>query len=209
MRRLTATATIAAMTIVASIAAEFAPHWVDAPMRAGFIPARLSGVGTDYAAVPLWLTPLSSTLVHAGLLHLVSNLLILVFTGLQCERALGRRGVFILYLLGAYAAALAQWVPDPMSVTPMVGASGAASALFGAYSLLYGRSRAGRIGPLPARWVTALWLGAAWVGINLLAGYALQLEGIAIAAAAHIGGFAAGLLLAVPLLRWRRSSRQS
>jgi membrane associated rhomboid family serine protease len=204
MPRLTATATIAVTTILVSTAVQFAPDWVDAPMRAGFIPARLSGTDTDFAAVPVWLTPLTSTLVHAGFLHLVSNLLVFVFTGWQCERALGWRGVVMLYLVGACAAAAAQWLPDPMSVTPMVGASGAVSALFGAYSLLFGRSRAVALGPAPARLVNALWLGAAWVGINLLMAYAFRLEGIAIATAAHVGGFAAGLALALPLLRWRR-----
>jgi membrane associated rhomboid family serine protease len=204
MPRLTATATIAVTTILVSIAVQFAPDWVEAPMRAGFIPARLSGTETDYAAVPMWLTPLTSTLVHAGFLHLVSNLLILVFTGWQCERALGWRGVLVPYVLGAYVAALAQWVPDPMSVTPMVGASGAVSALFGAYSLLFGRVRAPALGPLPAWQVNAFWLAASWCWINLLTVYAFRLEGVAVAAAAHIGGFITGLALARPLLRWRR-----
>jgi membrane associated rhomboid family serine protease len=204
MPRLTATAVIAVTTIIVSLAVQFAPEWLDAPMRAGFIPARASGVATDYAAVPLLLTPLSSALVHAGVLHLVSNLLILVFTGSQCERVIGPWRVAILYGVGAYAAAFAQWLPEPMSITPMIGASGAASALFGAYSLIFGRSRALPIGPVPARLVNLLWLGAAWIGINLLMAYAFQLEGIAIAAAAHVGGFIAGLALVRPLLRWRR-----
>lgn len=204
MTRLTATSMIVAATVVISVAAQFAPDWVDAPMRAGFIPARASGVATDYAAVPTLLTPLSSAFVHAGLLHLASNWLILGFTGRETERAIGPRGLAILYLVGAYAAAFAQWLPDPQSVTPMVGASGAVSALFGAYAMLYGRSRAVAIGPIPARAVNALWLAAAWIAVNLLGAFALSLEGVALAAAAHIGGFLAGLALAVPLLRWRR-----
>ena len=204
MPRLTATAVIAVTTILVSLAVQFAPEWLDAPMRAGFIPARASGVATDYAAVPVLLTPLSSTFVHAGVLHLVSNLLILVFTGSQCERVIGAWRVAILYVVGAYAAAFAQWLPEPMAITPMIGASGAVSALFGAYSLIFGRSRAPAIGPLSARLVNVLWLGAAWIGINLLTAYAFRLEGIAIAAAAHVGGFIAGLTLAWPLLRWRR-----
>jgi membrane associated rhomboid family serine protease len=195
---------IVAATVAISVAAEFAPEWVAAPMRAGFIPARASGVETDYAAIPTLLTPLSSAFVHAGPLHLISNLLILGFTGRETERAIGRRGLVILYVLGAYAAAFAQWLPDPMSVTPMVGASGAASAVFGAYALLYGRSRAMAIGPVPALAVTALWLAAAWIGVNLLGAFALSLAGVALAAAAHVGGFIAGLALAWPLLRWRR-----
>jgi membrane associated rhomboid family serine protease len=204
MPRLTATVTIAVTTILVSTAVQFAPDQVEAPMRAGFIPARLSGTGTDFAAVPVWLTPLTSTLIHAGFLHLASNLLILVFTGRQCERALGWRGVLILYLLGAYVAALAQWVPDPMSITPMVGASGAVSALFGAYSLLFGRIRAPALGPVPAWQVNAFWLAASWCWINLLTVCAFRLEGIAVAAAAHIGGFVTGLVVARPLLRRRR-----
>jgi membrane associated rhomboid family serine protease len=204
MRWPTATSMIVAATVVISVAAEFAPEWVAAPMRAGFIPARLSGVETDYAAIPAFLTPLSSAFVHAGMLHLFSNLLILGFTGRETERAIGRRGLMLLYVVGAYAAAFAQWLPDPMSVTPMVGASGAASAVVGAYALLYGRSRAIAIGPVPAIVVTALWLAAAWIGVNLLGAFALKLAGIALAAAAHIGGFIAGLALAWPLLKWRR-----
>lgn len=204
MSRLTATETIAVTTILVSVAAQFAPEWVEAPMRAGFIPARVSGVETDYAAVPMLLTPLSSAFVHAGFLHLISNLVVLVFTGWHCERAIGWWRLALLYVLGAYAAAFAQWLPAPMSITPMVGASGAVSALFGAYSLLFGRSRAIAIGPLPAWRVNALWLAAAWAGINLLMAYAFRLEGIAVAAAAHIGGFLAGLALARPLLRSRQ-----
>jgi membrane associated rhomboid family serine protease len=204
MGRPTATSIIVAATVVVSVAAEFAPEWVAAPMRAGFIPARASGVETDFAAVPALLTPLSSAFVHAGLLHLFSNLLILGFTGRETERAIGPCGLVILYVLGAYVAAFAQWLPDPMSVTPMVGASGAASAVFGAYALLYGRVRAVAVGPVPAWVVNALWLAAAWTAVNLLGAFALALEGIALAAAAHIGGFVAGLALAVPLLRWRR-----
>ena len=42
----------------------------------GFIPARLTGTLLLQPAVPAVLTPLSATLVHAGLLHLVFNLLI-------------------------------------------------------------------------------------------------------------------------------------
>ncbi|AQR73214.1 rhomboid family intramembrane serine protease [Sphingomonas sp. LM7] len=203
MSRLTATGAIALATVTVSVVVMLAPETIDVPMRAGFIPARLSGVETDYAAIPTWLTPLSSAFVHAGVLHLFSNLLILLFTGWQCERAVGARGIAILYLVGAYAAAFAQWLPEPMAITPMVGASGAASAVFGAYSLLFARSRAIALGPIPALAIQALWLAAAWAGVNLLAAYALRLEGIAIAAAAHIGGFVAGLVLARPLLKWR------
>ena len=85
----------------------------------------------------------------------------------------------------------------------MVGASGAASAVVGAYSLLYGRSKTKAIGPIPAQVVHILWLAIAWTLVNLLMATAFLRGGVAIAAAAHIGGFFAGLALAGPLLRWR------
>jgi membrane associated rhomboid family serine protease len=85
----------------------------------------------------------------------------------------------------------------------MIGASGAASAVVGAYSLLFGRSRAQAIGPIPAQMVHVLWLAVAWTVINLLTAFAFLGAGVAVAAAAHIGGFIAGLALARPLLMWK------
>ncbi|HVJ02835.1 MAG TPA: rhomboid family intramembrane serine protease [Sphingomonas sp.] len=202
MRRLTATAAIVLVTAAVSLVVTFHFGLYEASMRAGFIPARASGVPTDFAAVPAWLTPLTCTLLHAGVLHLAMNMVMLGFTGQQAERAVGPVGILILYVVGAYAAALAQWLPDPRSVTPMVGASGAASAVVGAYSLLFGRSRAKAIGPIPAQAVHVLWLAAAWIVINLLVAFAFLGAGLSVAAWAHIGGFIAGLLLAKPLLRW-------
>ena len=46
---------------------------------------------------------------------------------------LGQSGLIVLYVIGAYAAALGQWLVDPASVIPMVGASGAVSAVIGAF----------------------------------------------------------------------------
>ena len=43
-----------------------------------------------WPAVPAWLTPLTATLVHSGLVHLGFNLLMFVWCGTQVERVLGR-----------------------------------------------------------------------------------------------------------------------
>ena len=204
MRRSSATAILILVTVAVSLVVTLGGgDGYEASMRAGFIPARLSGLQTDYLAVPALLTPLSCTLLHAGLLHLAMNMLMLGFTGRETERAVGPWGLLLLYLVGAYAAAFAQWLPDPQSVTPMIGASGAASAVVGAYSLLFGKSRAKAIGPIPAKVVHVAWLAAAWTAINLAIGYAFLTANVAVAAAAHIGGFFAGLALARPLLLWR------
>jgi membrane associated rhomboid family serine protease len=85
---------------------------------------------------------------------------------------------------------------------PMIGASGAISAIVAAYAMLYGGSRTQGVGPLPAGLIHALWLGAAWTGINLLIGLTTMM-GQPVAIGAHIGGFLIGLILARPLLLWR------
>jgi membrane associated rhomboid family serine protease len=138
-------------------------------------------------------------------MHLLFNLLMLGFAGRLLEQAVGGVGVGVLYVVGAYAAAATQWALDPMSAVPMIGASGAISAIIGAYSLLYGKRRAQAIGPVPADIVHIAWLAAAWIGMQLLIG-AAGMGGVTVAIGAHIGGFVAGLALARPLLLWRYRS---
>jgi membrane associated rhomboid family serine protease len=208
-RRITATGLIVLVTIAVSGLVSLSNYEMHAAIVAGVVPARLSGL-LDFSgvlAVPAFLTPLSSAFLHAGFLHLAMNMLMLGFTGREAERALGPAGIVLLYLAGAYAAAAAQWAADPESIVPMIGASGAASAVIGAYSLLFGRSRARPIGPIPAQAVHVLWLAAAWIGVNLLIGVLSVQAGYPIAAWAHVGGFLIGLALAKPLFwwRWRRA----
>lgn len=194
------------VTVAVSLLVFIAKVDAQASYIGGFVAARLSGVVdfTGYDFIPAILTPLTCTLLHANLLHLGMNVLMLIVTGRPTEEALGARGIVILYLVGAYAAAAAQWAGGPESLSPMIGASGAASAVIGAYAMLFGQSRAKRIGPFSAKVVHIAWLAAAWTVINLMAAIALQGAGIAqLAAGAHIGGFVAGLLLARPLLLWR------
>ena len=172
-----------------------------AALLAGFIPARVAGA--DIAgAVPAWLTPLSALLVHAGLLHLMFNMLMLGYCGRAVETALGGRGMALLYGVGAYAAAGAQYLAGPHSEIPVVGASGAASAVIAAYALLYGQRRAVPDG-WPGGLINILWLAAAWIGLQLLVGLATSGTGLTVALAEHVGGFVAGLALARPLLLLR------
>lgn len=195
-----AAATALAWILVAAIGWDQA-----AAIYGGFIPARVGGLAGDPLPVPVVLTPLTAALVHGGFLHVAFNLLMLVVCGRSIEPIIGGRGVLILYLIGAYAAAAAQWAAGPSGLVPMVGASGAISAVVGAYALLFGRNRVKVANPRLAAWLHALWLGAAWVGLQILVGLSFQTSGMTIAVAAHIGGFLAGLLLARPLLwlRWR------
>ena len=205
MDRLTRSATniIAAITALAWVIAVLAGQSDRAADAMGFIPARLSGTAVPFAAVPAFLTPQTATLVHSGPIHLGFNLLVLVWCGTAVERALGKSGLVLLYLVGAYAAALAQWAVDPMGIVPMVGASGAISAIVGAYALSFGRAKQVSRSPTLNRWINVAWLLAAWIALQIMTGWLAGAQGYLLATPAHVGGFAAGLLLQRPLLLWR------
>lgn len=199
----TATVAITALTALAWLIAAALNASDQAALALGFIPARLSGIPVLYAAMPAILTPLTCTLVHSGLIHLGFNLLVFVWCGTAVERVLGKTGLITLYLVGAYAAAAAQWLPDPTSTVPMVGASGAISAVIGAFALSFGRARQITSSPAANRWINAVWLMVAWVVLQLMMGWLAGGQGFLLAIPAHVGGFAVGLLLQRPLLLWR------
>ena len=199
----TATVAISAVTALAWLTAVVLGAQTWAAETMGFIPARLSGAQVPWAAVPAILTPLSSTLVHNDLLHLGMNLLLFVWCGAAVEKALGRTSLLLLYVAGAFAAAAAQWLSDPHGVVPMIGASGAISAVIGAFALSFGRARPITRSARVNRWINILWVLATWIVIQLLVGWTASGQGYLLATPAHIGGFVAGLLLQRPLLLWR------
>ena len=199
----TVTVAIAGVTILAWLAAAITGFADQVALALGFMPARLSGAQVPWAAAPAFLTPLTATLVHGGLMHLLFNLLVFVWCGLAVERVLGRTGVIVLYLAGAYGAAAAQWAVGPMATVPMIGASGAVSAVIGAYSLSFGRPKMITRSMRLNRWINAVWLLAAWIVLQLMMGWLAGVQGVMVATPAHIGGFIAGLLLQRALLLWR------
>lgn len=202
-RRTRATAVIVLVTCLAFVPMALIGALDWAAAVAGFIPARVAGTMELGGAAPVWLTPLTATLVHASLIHLFMNMLMMVFCGKLVEEVLGAPGLVTVYVVGAYAAAAGQYLAGPHMPVPMVGASGAASAVLGVYALLYGRQREAVAHPVLNRLVNIAWLAGAWIGLQLLFGLAGSSQGMPIAIAAHIGGFLAGLLLARPLLLWR------
>ena len=133
----TATNVITAITALAWVIAAVLGQSEQAAYALGFIPLRVEFPGLVHSAVPVFLTPLTATLVHSGLVHLGFNLLILLWCGTQVERVIGAGSLVVLYVVGAYAAALAQWAVNPHGNVPVVGASGAISAVMGAFALSY------------------------------------------------------------------------
>jgi len=202
-RQAPVTLTIAIVTTFAWLVTSLIWDGNSAAVWGGFIPARVSEGDLVQGLAPVWLTPLTATLIHAGLIHLVFNLIILLFCGRAIEPIVGRAGLVILYLVGAYASAAAQYFVDQSAAVPMVGASGAISAVLGAYAILFGRNRVKVANARLAVWLHALWLCAAWIFLQLLTGFTFETLGTTIAIAAHIGGFIVGMALAHPLLLFR------
>ena len=197
-----ATVVIAIVTGAVSALLIISGQLEEAALRFGFIPARISGMALE-GALPMWLTPWSATLVHGGWLHLALNLVMLVYVGSQVERVLGAGSVVFAYVVGALVAASAQWLADPIAVVPMVGASGAISALFGIYALLAASPKAVTRSPRINRAIHVAWLLAAWIAIQWMTDVLSAGQGIMLATPAHIGGFITGLVLERPLLLWR------
>jgi membrane associated rhomboid family serine protease len=202
----TATNIIVALTALAWVIALILGQSEKAAFALGFIPARFSVPSVPWPAVPAFLTPLTATLVHSGLVHLGFNLLILAWCGAAVERVIGASGLVILYLVGAYAAAAAQWAVNPHGTVPVIGASGAISAVMGAFALSFGRARPFTNNLRVNRWINVAWLLVAWIVLQMMMGWLAGGQGYLLATPAHVGGFAAGLLLQRPLLLWRYRS---
>ena len=201
---------IAALTALTFVAALFLSPDGAINLYAGFIPGRVGGHMVVPGALPVILTPISSAFLHGGIMHLAFNMLMFLWCGRQVEVAIGPRMLIILYVLGAYGAALGQWALGPTVGTPMIGASGAISAVVAVYALVFSEQKVRSIGPIPPYVVRALWLGAAWVGLQALVGFGLSAgdeSGAMIAVGAHVGGFLTGLVLARPMLRLRFRNR--
>ena len=119
---------------------------------------------------------------------------------------MGHARFLLVYLAGGAAANAAQVLVDPTSEIPMIGASGAISAVLGAYLVLFPRARIQslvflgffyQLIAVPAVIVLGFWFLLQVVdGIGAL-GATTGIDG-GVAFFAHIGGFVAGALLALP-----------
>ena len=163
----------------------------------------------SYGFVPDWFftSPLSqayrlltSMFLHGGVMHIVGNLFFLIVFGDNVEDKMGHGRFLVFYLLGGAAATLAHGAFMPSAQTPMIGASGAISAVLGAYIVLFPRQRVLTfIPPFFMLWLPAwLYLGY-WAVIQFIeaaGGLAIPASDVSgVAWWAHVGGFVFGMLL--------------
>src|SRR3954447_9292421 len=182
----------------------------------------LDGVITSWGAVPKdvadalragdVLSPavlglFTAMFLHAGWLHLLGNMLFLWIFANRVEDRMGRVPFLLFYLVGGLASGLTYVLVDPTSTVPAVGASGAISAVMGAYVVLYPRARIQslvflgffyQLIAVPSIIVLGFWFALALIDGFASLGAATDLGG-GVAWFAHIGGFLAGGGLAPPL----------
>lgn len=176
----------------------------EAVLSFGMIPAvffDLQDLPPDLVVIPAGATLFTSMFLHADWLHLGGNMLYLWVFGDNIEDSMGHFKFLVFYILCGVAAALAHSLSDPVSLNPMIGASGAVSGVLGAYLLLHPKVRVivllfYRVPlPLPAFIVLGGWIALQVYSVYADAGLPYPKDGSQSAWWAHIGGFATGMVL--------------
>ncbi len=144
---------------------------------------------------------LTSMFLHAGLGHLLGNMLFLHIFGDNLEDYFGHFRYLLFYLACGLAADFAQIFVDPTSTIPQVGASGAIAGVMGGYLLLYPKHKIDILfsfgwwyeqTTLPAWTMLFYWfLAQLLTGVGSLG----MVEEGGVAYFAHLGGFLAGMIL--------------
>ena len=167
--------------------------------RFGIVPVVLwddAALPAELAVLPAAATLLTSLFLHGSWLHLIGNMVFLWVFGDNVEDAMGHRRFIVFYLLCGTIAGLAHAASAPGSEIPTVGASGAISGVLGAYFILH--PRVGVWGLLfsiiPMRLPTVIVLGS-WIALDVLNAFLDEGGAAGVAWWAHIGGFAAGIVL--------------
>lgn len=209
-------ALIAANVVVFFLQLASGPAFERVVWAFGVVPARLfqPGMFEGWTGSDSLVTLVTSMFLHGGFLHLIGNMLYLWIFGDNVEGAMGSVRFLIFYLLCAVAAAGAQIAVDPRSALPMIGASGAIAGVLAAYLMLFPFSRIVTLIPIFffARLVAvpAVILLGLWFLLQIVSGLSSTGGAGGTAWFAHIGGFAAGLLLVflfrrkdVPITLWQ------
>ncbi|MGW2743024.1 rhomboid family intramembrane serine protease [Streptomyces sp. NPDC001450] len=149
------------------------------------------------------LSVFTAMFLHGSWLHLLGNMLFLLIFGNNVEDRMGHIRYFLFYVVCGYAAGYGFALLNDSSGDPLIGASGAIAGVLGAYLVLYPRARVWVLVPflvfLPLRLPAWLVLGF-WFALQAVysSGHGVSGAGT-VAYAAHVVGFAAGMLLAWPL----------
>lgn len=149
-------------------------------------------------SAPILLTPITSMFMHGGFMHLAGNMLFLWIYGNNIEDYFGPVRFLLFYLIGGIAAVGLHVALSADSPIPLVGASGAISAVLGAYLILYPRAQ------VLIFYFLGFFIGTTWLPASIVLGFYFVMQvfsafmglggasGGGVAWFAHLGGFAFG-----------------
>ncbi|KAF1720473.1 rhomboid family intramembrane serine protease [Pseudoxanthomonas wuyuanensis] len=142
----------------------------------------------------------SALFLHADWAHLLGNLVFLLIFGLPAERTMGPWRFLLLFLLGGAVSNLAAVVAIGSPDSVIIGASGAVSAVIGAYLALFPTAKLGVVLPLGlflefVKAPASLLIGI-WALLQVVFAYIGPAFG-AVAWSAHIAGFLFGVVFAL------------
>lgn len=144
-------------------------------------------------------TLITSLFLHGGWMHLLGNMLFLWVFADNIEGTIGNLRFLVFYLAGGVAATLFHGLINPSSSLPLIGASGAISAILGAYLVMFPHSKIKVLILIlfTSFRIPALAFLGIWIINQFIDGYgslgAVSAEGEGIAYWAHIGGFLFGV----------------
>ncbi len=195
---------LAVNTLIFLYQATLAPDAFDwFAVEYGMIPIVVRDVVAQPVSwLPDWANLLTYSFLHGDWLHLLTNMLFLWIFGDNIEDAFGHIKFLAFYFACAVLAALAHLALNFDGNGPLIGASGAVAGVMGAYILLYPHARVfilfRIVVPIPLP-IPALWMLGVWIVTQVF--YLLIGSEEPVAWWAHLGGVAAGALLAIPLKR--------
>ena len=187
--------------LVQSVQPDYGFGWM--AVEYGLVPIVVRDlVPQPVAWLPDYANLVTYAFLHADWLHLLSNMLFLWIFGDNIEDAMGHLKYLLFYLCCAVLAGLVHLGIHFDSNGPLIGASGAVAGVMGAYILLYPHARVfvlfRIVIPIPLP-IPALWMLGVWIATQLF--YVIAGSPEPVAWWAHLGGVAAGALLAVPFKR--------
>lgn len=170
-------------------------------MEYGSIPEEITS-GEDY------FTLFTSMFLHGGWMHLIGNMLFLWVFGDNIEATIGNVLFFLFYIAGGLAAHVGHIMTNPVSIIPTVGASGAISAVLGAYMVMYPRSKIKVLVVIFFRsfYMAAIIFLGLWILQQFISGFGAlgtqTSETAGVAWWAHIGGFVFGIVAGFLFKMW-------
>ena len=157
----------------------------------------------DFSNWGTFLPFITSQFLHGGFVHIISNMLFLWVFGDNVEGRLGFILFPIFYLAAGVAGGLAQYLLNPTSAIPMIGASGAVAGVLGAYFAMFPHHSVRTLVPIfgffsiiniPAQFMLFYWfITQLFSGTASITTAASDIGGVAFFA--HIGGFVFGWIV--------------